>query len=105
MPAEYLRSPVALDPLGAGVPGADHAVAIQQIDRVVGDRIDQKLEPGAIRQVLYGTGKFEFHFVHITPWGTAFRRGVDCYCEPAGPHAYQPTFPAINGSHTLRCCR
>src|ERR1700720_2296043 len=71
MAAEYLRGPVALDPFGAGVPGADHAVAIQKIDRVVGNRIDQKLEPRAVRQVLHGTGEFEFHFAHITPWGIA----------------------------------
>ena len=71
MPADDLGSAVALDPLGARVPGADHAIAIQKTDCVVGDRIDQKLEPGAVRQVLYGTGKLEFHFVHITPWGTA----------------------------------
>jgi hypothetical protein len=57
--------------LGPRVPGADHAVAIQQIDRAVGDRIDQELEPVGGRQVLYGTGKLEFHFVHITPSGIA----------------------------------
>jgi hypothetical protein len=67
MLADDLGSAVALDPLGAGVPGADHAIAIQEIDRVVGDRIDQELEPIGGRQVLYGTGKLEFHFVHITP--------------------------------------
>jgi hypothetical protein len=67
MLAYDLGSAVALDPLGAGVPGADHAVAIQQIDRVIGDGIDQELEPGGGRQVLYGTGKLEFHFVHIAP--------------------------------------
>jgi hypothetical protein len=67
MLADDLGSAVALDPLGPGVPGADHAIAIQETDRAVGDRTDQELEPIGGRQFLYGTGKLEFHFVHIAP--------------------------------------
>jgi hypothetical protein len=54
-----------LIPLGAGIPGADHAVAIQQVDGVVGHPVDQQLKPIGRRQILYGTGEFEFHIVHI----------------------------------------
>src|SRR5262249_34289554 len=67
MLAEDLGGAVTLDPLRASVPGADHAVAIQQIDRIVRDRIDQELESVRGRQLLYGAGKLEFHFIHIRP--------------------------------------
>jgi hypothetical protein len=65
MLADDLGGAVTLDPLGPGVPGADHAVAIQQIDRAVGDRTNQELEPIGGRQVLYGTGNLSSILFHI----------------------------------------
>src|SRR5689334_25011897 len=71
MLANRFRRPVARNPLGAGVPGPDHAIRIQEIDGVVGDGVDQQLKAVGGRQVLYGTGKLEFHLL-TSPSGGCF---------------------------------
>jgi hypothetical protein len=56
-----LAGGVEIDLLGAQVPGADHAFGVDQIDSVIGQRIEQEFEPARVGQFLDGTGRTEFH--------------------------------------------
>jgi hypothetical protein len=57
MSPDDLVGGVALEQLGAGVPGRDAAVDVEKVDRVVLDRVDQQLEAVGLRQVGQATRK------------------------------------------------
>ena len=62
MPADDLLGPVALEARGSGIPAADDPVRVEQIDRVIGDTVDQELEPPFAGDGLPGgRGVFNLH--------------------------------------------
>ncbi len=50
LPDDFLGA-ITLEPLGAGVPGRDHSLGIEQVNGIVGDRADQEPDTLLVGQV------------------------------------------------------
>ena len=86
--ADDLVGPVALDPLGAGVPAGDHPGRVQQVDRVVGDALDQQAELLlAAAQALLGGPTFGQVAGHLGEADDLALRGADRIYQHMGPEA------------------
>jgi hypothetical protein len=75
---------VEVDLFGAPVPGADHAFGVDQIDGIVGEGVNQELEPLGIRELLDGTGEAQFHYWSLcySPDVYITRKYITCRVKP-----------------------